>query len=107
MKLEDLETVNKLQTILTKCRNAQAKCIEIAEYHEDEEYLNSGGIAGHERGYWGAFSIYRDGSGPQADLCGCYVGYEAAMAIHAVLEAKIEQIKSDLIALGVKLEGSE
>ncbi len=107
MKLDDLSTVQTLAATLWECIEARSEIDRLLE-ELDEQLADSMTQAGaHEtpstlRGESRLLLVqYRDGSGFNISLQGCYVTHDVLRATRAILETKIEHIERDLIAYGV------
>lgn len=101
MNINDLETVNKLATIRERCLMAIEDLQRFIEVEQNDP--DSGGIEGFDIGYWANFSKHKDGSGPNADLTGCYVGVEAAGALIDVLTTQLSQVELKMQEMGVDI----
>lgn len=99
MKISNLERVNQLVTIKERCVVALDHMNEYLE--EAKSHNDAGSTIGYTQGYRAAFHSYSDGSGKGADLYGCYVGVQAAVAIIGVLQTQITNIDRDLRRLDI------
>lgn len=102
MNITNLNQVNKLVKIKERCINALDKLADFAE--SANEVSSSDDLYGYDAGYNVALCSNNDGSGPGADMTGCYVGREMAVATRDILENQIRRIDVDLSNLGVIFE---
>lgn len=100
VNVDDVPKINQLLEIRDKCIHAidglNGYLEEIDQYGPDV-----GGLPGYEYGFWANFSTHVDGSGPSANMNGCYVGIQAANALIRVLINQIERVEADLRELGI------
>ena len=98
MKLENFNEVTKLIQIR---RNVMGALSQIGEFVEKSKDRGDGDCVEDAQGYACYLHMHTDGSGPGIDMSGCYVGVEAAQALTAVLDGKLNNVDAALEKLGV------
>jgi len=104
MKIDNLKRVNHLVDIKEKCLAAGQGLDLYLERLSNEVVDGIGDFKeDFDSGYWASFFMHHDGSGPGANLNGCYVGWEAAKALQTVLNEQIDRCNAELKRLGVEV----
>jgi len=103
MKIKDLKRVNHLIDIKEKCQEAYAGLDVYLERALNEKADAGKFKEDFNSGYWASFFMHHDGSGPGANLNGCYVGVQAAEALKSVLDEQVSRCNAELRKLGVEL----
>ena len=100
MNILNLNEVNKLVNIRTKCRNSLGNLSPVFE--KSLGHRDAGGVEGFDFGYDLFVGPNKDGSGG-VDLNGCYIANMVYRAVQDNLNAQIAKINIRLEQLGVEV----
>ena len=94
MNINNLQAVNDLYKIRTRCEDAIEK---LESYMNEDHHKDSGG----QDGFNSYLSSHSDGSGEITDMTGCYVAIAVADATLTILQNQVKRVNARLTALKV------